>query len=106
MLGSVSWILPLKQDLELENQVLGVAADLPQVIPVEQKSVLREEFIDYCTYQLPSPITSITDIASVAYLRQGLAGQGPCLIFKVPTHSSGQKLRKEGVKIKHAYSLI
>ena len=45
-------------------------------------------------------------LEAVAYLRQGLAGQGPCLIFKVPTHSSGQKLRKEGVKIKYAYSLF
>ena len=34
---------------------------------MEQKSALREEFIDYCTYQLPSPITSITDIASYWY---------------------------------------
>ena len=67
LLGSVSWMLPLKQDLELENQVLSVAAELPQVIAVEQKSALREEFIDYCTYQLPSPITSITDIASYWY---------------------------------------
>lgn len=67
LLGNISWMLPLKQDLELENQVLGVAADLPQVIPVEQKSALREEFIDYCTYQLPSPITSITDITSYWY---------------------------------------
>ena len=67
LLGSVSWMLPLKQDLELEDQVLDVAAELPQVIAVEQKSGLREEFLDYCTYQLPSPITSITDIASYWY---------------------------------------
>jgi hypothetical protein len=67
LLGSVSWMLPLKQDLDLENQVLGIAAELPQVIPVEQKSALREEFIDYCTFQLPSPITSITDIVSYWY---------------------------------------
>lgn len=67
LLASVSWMLPLKQDLELENQVLGVATELPQVITLEQKSALREEFMDYCTYQLPSPITSITDIAAYWY---------------------------------------
>ena len=67
LLGSVSWMLPLKQDLELEDQVLDVAAGLPQVIAVEQKSGLREEFLDYCTCQLPSPITSINDIASYWY---------------------------------------
>lgn len=60
-------MLPAKQDLELEHQVLGVAAELPQVIAVEQKSALREEYMDYCTYQLPSAITSITDIHVASY---------------------------------------
>ena len=41
LLGCVSWMLSLKQDLELENQVLGVAAELSQVITLEQKSALR-----------------------------------------------------------------
>ena len=67
LLGSVSWMLPLKQDLELENQVLSVATELPQVVAMEQRSTLREQFIDYFTYQLPSPITSITDIALYWY---------------------------------------
>ena len=67
LLKNVSWMLPSKQDLELEDQVLGVAAELPQVIPAGQKSAGREEFMDYCTYQMPSFITRITDIASYSY---------------------------------------
>ena len=78
LLGSVSWIFPSTQNLELENQVLGAAAELPQVISVEKKSSLREEFIDYCTYQLPSHITSITDI--VSYWHQ---------VGKITDHVSG-----------------
>ena len=40
---------------------------------------------------------------SVAYLRQGLAGQGPCLIFKVPTllylSLLAKNLGKKGLKL-------
>ena len=41
-------------------------------------------------------------LTPVAYLRQGLAGQGPAKYSKCPPYSSGQKLGEEGVKHKFA----
>ena len=96
MLGSVSWLVSSKQDLELEDQVLGVTAELPQVIPVEQNFALREEFMDYCTYQLPSFITSITDIAS--YWHQVGKVTGICEIH--------YPLAKAALVIPHSYANV
>ena len=43
---------------------LMLLRNYPKFLQWNKKS---EEFLDYCTYQLPSPITSITDIASYWY---------------------------------------
>ena len=59
--------MALKQEFELESQLLSLATELPQVIPSEDKSGLREEFVDYCTCELPSNVNGITDVASYWY---------------------------------------
>ena len=54
------WITAAKyaiSKLPLESEVLLVASCLPQVIKEEEKAELREEFMDYCTSELPPDFT-------------------------------------------------
>lgn len=53
ILKNVTWLYPGIRDYSNLSQVLLLASNLPQVIREEDKAQLREEFMDYCTSELP-----------------------------------------------------
>lgn len=55
LLDSISWIQPFTNDYGRVDQVLSVARLLPQVIKESEIAALNEEFMDYCTSELPFP---------------------------------------------------
>ena len=75
LLDNISWIIPFTNDYGKADQVLSVAKLLPQVIQVSDMAALNEEYMDYCTSELPFPqqvmpideywhnVSAITDIA-------------------------------------------
>ena len=56
-LTNLTWLLPRVHDYNNVGKVLLTASCLPQVITEEDKAQLREEFMDYCTSELPSDFT-------------------------------------------------
>ena len=60
-LKNLAWIYPHIHDYSKVSEVLLIASRLPQVIKEEQKAQLREEFMDYCTSELPLDLTSAQD---------------------------------------------
>lgn len=61
-LKNLNWIHPHIHDYGKLSEVLLVASRLPQVIKEDQKAQLREEFMDYCTSELPSDLSSAQDM--------------------------------------------
>ena len=57
LLKSVTWIHPHVRDYSKVSEVLLCASELVQVIKEEEKAKLREEFMDYCTSELPPHLT-------------------------------------------------
>ena len=55
LLDSISWIQPFINDYGKANQILLVARLLPQVIKESDMAALNEEYMDYCTSELPFP---------------------------------------------------
>ena len=56
-LTNLTWLLPRIHDYNNVSQVLHVASHLPQVIRDEDQAQLHEEFMDYCTSELPPDFT-------------------------------------------------
>ena len=54
-LKNLSWIHPHIHDYSKVSEVL-IASRLPQVIKEEQKAQLREQFMNYCTSEIPSDL--------------------------------------------------
>ena len=57
LLKSVTWIHPHVRDYSKIGEVLLCASQLVQVIKEEEKAKLREEFMDYCTSEIPPHLT-------------------------------------------------
>ena len=67
----LTWIHPHIHDYDKVSEVLLIASHLHQVITEEQRGQVREEFMDYCTSELPSDFSKIlrlipTDIRLVS----------------------------------------
>ena len=60
LLDSISWIQPFTNEYGKDDQVMEVARLLPQVIKESDMATLNEEYIDYCTSELPFPKQVIT----------------------------------------------
>ena len=60
LLDSISWIQPFTNEYGKADQVMEVARLLPQVIKESDMAALNEEYIDYCTSELPFPKQVIT----------------------------------------------
>ena len=58
LLNNISWILPFTTDYTKDGQVFSVAKSLQKVIKSDE--VLDEEYMDFCTYDLPFPKESIS----------------------------------------------
>ena len=75
LLDNISWIQPFTNDCSKADQVISVARSLPQVLTESNMAALNEEYMDYCTSELPFPqqampidkywhnVSAITDIA-------------------------------------------
>ena len=72
-LTSMSWLHPFSQDYTNARQVLLVASHLPQVIKEDNNAQLAEEFMDYCTSELPPELIPLnTKEIDVYWHRIGL----------------------------------
>ena len=56
---NLSWIYPHTHDYGNLKQIQLLASHLPQVIKEEEKAPLAEEFMDYCTSELPPQFTKL-----------------------------------------------
>ena len=62
LLDNISWMLPFTTDYTKAGQVLSVAKSLPQVIKSDEIPVLDEEYMNFCTCDLPFPKEYITPV--------------------------------------------
>ena len=67
LLKNLTWIHPCIQDYSKVSEVQLVASRLPQVIKEEQRGQVCEEFMDYCTSELPLDITRAQNISIDTY---------------------------------------
>lgn len=61
-LSSLRWLQPAQQQYSLVNQVLHAADSLPQVIKVDEKSKLQEEYMDFCTSPMTSELKAVKEV--------------------------------------------
>ena len=60
LLDSISWIVPVSNEYGNADQVASAARLLPQVVKEGDMAALNEEYMDYCTSELPFPKQAIT----------------------------------------------
>lgn len=60
ILKNITWLHPGIRDYRNLSQMLLLASNLPQIIREEDKAQLREEFMDYCTSELPPDFTPVS----------------------------------------------
>ena len=65
LLCNSHWLQPGLQQYEMLSQILCAAACLPQVVKTEEKSVLQEEFIDYCMYAFSDEVKERRKFVSI-----------------------------------------
>ena len=61
-LSNLQWLQPGLQQYSLSRQVLIAADCLPQVIKADDKSMLQEEYMDFCTSPLPSEVKAVKEV--------------------------------------------
>ena len=66
-LASLSWLYPRARDYGNLNQVLAISRCLSQVIDDGERAQLEEEFMDYCTSDLPPDFVVTSTIIIDAY---------------------------------------
>ena len=59
LLDSIGWILPFSNEYGNADKVVSAARLLPQVVKESDMAALNEEYMDYCTSELPFPKQAI-----------------------------------------------
>ena len=52
IIKNIHWIQPYIQEYNMIDEVLALATQLKQVIKENDKQIMEEEFMDYCTVEL------------------------------------------------------
>ena len=79
LLINLQWLQPGLQQYSLACQVVAAADCLPQVVGVEDRPHLQEEFMHYCTSPLPLDVKALTEVDEFWHAVgnvQDLAGTG------------------------------